>query len=399
MARLKRAVTSNNPQATNSEGTAVQIVELRTTPLHCRLKEPYYWSQGVQRASCIILIEVETSEGIVGIGEVMASPSIESSLAALDAFRPMILHESIYDGARIMRRCYQAGYATRGNGSAPRHFAQMFSGIEISLWDAIGKAAKQPLHRLLGGALRDQISYFGFIQGDGPEQLAAHARQLLDQGFPVLYLKVGRGAEQDLAAVQAVRSAIGKRRLRLDANEAWDSLTARRMMTALAAFDIETMEQPLPASTSRAALARLRTVTTIPVVADQSAFELHEIYDLCRDDAVDMITLGLHETAGISGLRRAAAIAQAAGINICNHGVFESGITTCAAMQVLATIPNLDDGNQIMSQLLEEDLVLKPALTLESGTLPLSMLPGLGFELDWEAVNRAAKVHLQKPLQ
>ena len=103
--------------------------------------------------------------------------------------------------------------------------------------------------------------------------------------------------------------------------------------------------------------------------------------------------LGLHETCGVLRFRKAAAIAEAAGVRICLHGVFETGITTCAANQVAATIPNLDDGNQIMWQLLKEDIIESPSLKPVKGALPISSKPGLGFELDRDAIGRAAEAY------
>ena len=106
-----------------------------------------------------------------------------------------------------------------------------------------------------------------------------------------------------------------------------------------------------------------------------------------------MIVLGLHETCGVTRFRQAAAVAEAGNINICLHGVFETGITTSASNQVAATVRNMDDGNQIMWQLLAEDIVMKPSLVPKNGALPISDLPGLGFELNRDAVKRAAKAH------
>ena len=106
-----------------------------------------------------------------------------------------------------------------------------------------------------------------------------------------------------------------------------------------------------------------------------------------------MIVLGVHETGGISRFCKAAAIAEAAGINICLHGLYETGITTCAMNQVATTIANLDDGNQYMNHFLTEDIVEKPHLTLKAGRLPVSKGPGLGFELNFDAVARATEAH------
>jgi L-alanine-DL-glutamate epimerase-like enolase superfamily enzyme len=106
--------------------------------------------------------------------------------------------------------------------------------------------------------------------------------------------------------------------------------------------------------------------------------------------------LGIHETGGIEGFKKAAAVAESAGLNICIHGLHETGITTCAVNQVASTLPNLDDGNQYMNHLLETDIIKTPDLTLFEGSLPTLDGPGLGFEINHEAVKEAEeryKIH------
>ena len=374
----------------------MKIAKIRTTPLLCRFKQPYHWSQGVNYAAPLILIEIDTDEGITGIAECTASPTIDPVLRIIGDAIPHFIGKSVYDGNRTIWDYYRYSFNARGTGSAPRYFSQAMAGIELSLWDAVGKAAGQPLHRLLGGAVRDEVRYFGFVQGDKPEELATHAKSLVDQGFDVLYVKVGRGEAMDLEIVGAVRKAVGNVRLRLDANEVWDIMEARRMFEKLRPYDLDFIEQPVPGPGGAEILAQLRATTSIPIAADQSAYTPQDVYDICRSRAADAIVLGLHETCGVLRFQKAAAIAEAAGIRICLHGVFESGITTCATNQVAATLPNLDDGNQIMWQLLEEDLVESPSLKPVKGGLPISTKPGLGFELDRDAVGRAAEAYCKQ---
>jgi muconate cycloisomerase len=380
----------------------VKIKDIRLTPLHCAFKQPYHWSQGVTYGAPVILIEIETESGVTGIGESVASPTHAPVMAILQDALPRFIGQSIYDGNRLIWSYYQYGFNAKGTGRAPRYFSQAMAGIELALWDAIGKLAGLPLYKLLGGKVRDKVEYFGFVQGDTPAELAAHAADLVRQEFKVLYVKVGRGADLDVAIVGEIRKAIGmKVRLRLDANEVWDMLTARRMFGALKPFDPEFIEQPVPAPTGPEGLARLRAVTDIALAADQTVFSAEDVYDICRNRSADVIVLGLHETCGVLRFRKAAAVAEAAGLNICIHGVFETGITTCATNQVAATINNMDDGNQIMWQLLAEDIVAKPNLVPENGGLGISDLPGLGFELDGVAVRRAAAAfqQLKQPQQ
>jgi L-alanine-DL-glutamate epimerase-like enolase superfamily enzyme len=371
----------------------MKIVDIKTTPLFCKFKQPYHWSQGVNFGAPVIFIEIETDQGVTGIGESVASPTAEPVLAIIRDAIPSFIGRSAYDGNRLIWKYYQSGFNARGTGSAPRYFSQAMAGIELALWDAIGKAAGQPLHRLLGGAVHDTIHYFGFVQGDTPQELAAHAGELKRQGFQVLYVKTGRGNELDRQIVSSVRQAVGGSRLRLDSNEAWDMLTARRMFEKLKPFDIEFIEQPIPARAGSQGLAHLRALVDIPIAADQTVYAPDDVYDICRNRAADVIVLGLHETCGVVRFRKAAAIAEAAGVNICLHGVFETGITTCASNQVAATINNMDDGNQIMWQLLAEDIIESPSLIPVNGALPVSNEPGLGFRLDRDAVGRAAEAY------
>ena len=370
------------------------IKSIKTTPLHCTFKQPYHWAQGVNYGAPVILIEVETNTGVIGVGESVASPIVAPVLAILRDAIPNFIGQSAYDANRIIWNYYQYGFNSKGTGSAPRYFSQALAGIELALWDAIGKQAKLPLHKLLGGAVRDKVEYFGFVQGDTPDELAGHARELARAGFKVLYVKVGRGAELDVEIVSAVRKAVGDRvRLRLDANEVWDMLAARRMFQKLKPFDPEFIEQPVPGRTGSEGLSRLRAVTNIPIAADQTAYSADDVFELCRNRAADVIVLGLHETCGVVRFRKAAAVAEAAGVNVCLHGVFETGITTCASNQVAATISNMDDGNQIMWQLLAEDIVIMPNLVPKDSGLPISELNGLGFELNRDAVARAAEAY------
>jgi len=270
----------------------------------------------------------------------------------------------------------------------------MLAGIEMALWDAAGKLCDRPVHELLGGRYRDSIPYFGFIQGQTAAEMAADAQRLQKDGHEVLYAKLGRGDSEDLAIVAAIREKIGRNhRLRFDPNEAWDAVRCKRMVPAIQAFGpIDFLEQPCT-SGSIQALASIKASIDCAVAADQSVFGPFDILDAVQRNAADVFVLGLHETGGLSKFMKSAAIAEAAGINICLHGLYETGITTVASMQVAAAIPNLDDGNQYMNDLLEYDILRPNSLHLENGAASVPSLPGLGFELDAHAVDMAAAAY------
>ncbi len=373
----------------------MKIANVSTTPILVPYKKPYHWAQGTVDAACVVLVEVTTDDGITGYGETIGTPSAPAIEAYLKLAAEICVGRSPFENTRLMTEIYHTLFQAYGTCSAPRYAGMLLAGLEMALWDVMGKASGQAVHALLGGALRDDIQYFGFPQGETAEELASEARELSEAGCDVIYVKVGRGDALDLAIVEQVREAIGpSRRLRLDPNEHWGALAAARMIPKVAQFDIEFVEQPTHCE-SLSAMAQVRQASPVAIAADQLVFTPFEVYDVCREKAADLIVLGLHETGGIKNFCKAANIAEAAGINICTHGLYETGITTCAMNQVAATIVNLDDGNQYMNHFLQWDIIKQPDLTLQNGRLPVLYEPGLGFELDNDAIERAKQLYAE----
>jgi L-alanine-DL-glutamate epimerase-like enolase superfamily enzyme len=371
----------------------MKIARVETTPLFVPYARPFYWAQGVTEGAAVVLVQVHTDAGIVGYGESVGTPSPTAIQACLELAERICVGRDPFTHARLMSEVYQRLFQAQGTGSAPRFAGQVFCGLEMALWDVMGKAMERPVHELLGGAVRDEIGYFGFAQGEDAAAVAADAAQLAADGCEVIYVKAGRGDDVDLATVKAVRAAIGlNRRMRVDANEHWAPDHAKRMIAALALAGVEVVEQPT-SSESLQELAQVRASSPVAIAADQAVFTPSDVYAACRIGAADLIVIGLHETGGLSRFRKAAHVAEAAGVNVCVHSVHETGITTCAANQVAATVPNLDDANQHMTRFLEYDIVKRPALTLRAGRLPVLDGPGLGFDLDWDAIERARADH------
>ena len=373
----------------------MKIKAIQTTPLLVPYAQPYYWSQGVTRGAEVLLIEIRTENGSVGFGECLATPTAKGVQAFVEEAARHLLGQSIFDRERLMTLCYQSLFQFRGNCSAPRFGGQVLAGLEMALWDLQGKALDRPVYELLGGAQRRYVEYFGFIQGSEPKDLAQDAVALVQQGHRTIYCKVGRGDELDFEIVRQVREAVGPDiRLRLDPNEAWDTLSAIRMIERLKAFNPEMIEQPCD-HRSLSALKQIKDASPVAIAADQCVFNAVDVCQVTQMQAADLIVLGLHETGGIGPLIEAAAVAKIGGLNICLHGLYETGITTCAAHQAGLAIPNLDDANQYMNHLLTSDVIASPDLSLKDAKLGLFDAPGLGFELDPDAVSEAAARHAE----
>jgi len=366
----------------------VKIAAIKTTPLALAYKEPYHWAGRVDYAAAVVLVEVETDEGLTGIGESVAAFPAEGTVAALQGVAPLFVGRPVFDIERLVTGARHLGSFNH----TPWQANFVLSGLEMALWDILGKAAGWPVHRLLGGAVRDEVDYFGFVQGDTTDELAEDARALARAGYGVIYLKVGRGEVADLRNTAAVREAIGDRRLRLDPNCAWSVAEAIHMIARLNEFEPDWIEQPTPLM-SIAALRQVKESVGVPIAADQAVFTPADVYEICRQRAADVIVLSPHEAGGLLAFGKAAAIAEAAGVPLCLHGQGVSGITDCAQHHLGLRTANLTEGNQIMHQLLVEDLIAAPDLTPVEGKLGLLDTPGLGVELDRDAVRRAAELY------
>ncbi len=366
---------------------SMKIKQISLTPLLAAFKEPYHWAGRIDYGASVILVRVETDSGIIGYGESTATFPAEATLELLANIIPGLIGQSPFDIDRLLHRSRHLGLIN----DTIRMPNLALTGLEMALWDIVGKVAGLPLYQLWGGASRDDVDYFGFVQGGNSEEMAASARELVAAGHEVIYMKIGRGEISDVENTAAVRDAIGsQKRLRADANEAWDVFTAKNMINKLAEFDLEFIEQPVPCR-SLSALAEVRSFSAVPIAVDQGAYTLEEIYEVCRIGAADVLVLSPHETGGASNFKKAAAIGQAAKIPVCLHGQFVTGLTDTFQHHLGLTLPNLTLGNQIMHQLLVEDLLEKPSLTLKDGRLGLLEGPGLGLTLNEDAVARASE--------
>ena len=307
----------------------------------------------------------------------------------LERLSNYLIGRSVFEFEQARSEAFRARFLAFG-GNMPRYANQMFAGLEMAALDLQGKILDRPAWDLLGGAVRQEVGYFYFLRGETIAALVEDARHAVARQHPILYLKVGVDERYDLEAVEAVREAAGNTRIRLDANEAWEPAVALRMIKALQPFDIEYIEQPTP-SWSLESLKQVKQRSPVPLGADQSVFTLHEVFQACALRAADMIAVGPREVGGLRPMIKAAGIIEGAGLNLCIHSSMSTGITTCAEHHLGRAVPNLDDGNQIMCQLLERDIVRSPSLSPHKGKLSLPSKPGLGVELDQSAIEQAAE--------
>ena len=367
----------------------MKILAVRTTPLIVPFKRPTHSSYGPRDAARVIMVEVEDDAGRIGIGESIAGPDMRSVATVLNEVSGSVIGRDPRSVDAIVQSVMARIMGAPG-GDLDRFARRIVAGLDMALWDLNGKAAGVPACVLAGGPLHHDVGYYAFINGHTPSELAEDAGRAVREGHRIIYMKLGRGDDVDIAATAAVRAVIGDARLRLDPNEAWDVMQTVDMARRLSPYTPEFIEQPVT-SHSLGALKAVKDAIPFAVAADQAIHSPADVFTYVAAGAADVIVLGTHEAGGLSQLFKAAAVADAGGVRLCVHATVETQITACANQQASLAIPNIDDGNQDMSSLLAESLITAPTLDLTDGRLGQWNTPGLGFTLDADAVARAAE--------
>jgi muconate cycloisomerase len=361
----------------------MRIAQITATPIALPLERPFHWRSGVQEGVNLVLFAVETNEGVTGYGEsICEDPAAVVSYGNLMA--RAFVGRSPGDVEAILGTLWREGRAR----VLPRFSLQILSGMECACWDALGKGLGVPAATFLGGRVNDEVDFMAFPQGDTAEELARDAAALAAEGHRVVYIKVGRGHRDDGEVVGAVRDAIGPEPLlRVDPNEAWDVPGAVDAIKRLEQFDLDWVEQPVAAG-NVAGLAWVRRRVETKIAADQAVHTTPELRAVLEQGAADVIVLGSHESGGLWRWRQMAYLAESYGLPLNRHACPESAISTFAALQLMATLPNQTIGNQVMHHLLAEQLVTTP-IEIAGGRTAVPTAPGLGFEIDLDAVERA----------
>lgn len=369
----------------------MRIVNIKATPISVPFVEREMFSFGYREGLSNVIIEIETDGGITGIGECMGNPSAGAILEAIKLFRPHLLGRDVFSIEAITIDFYKkarwAYFRNLGNSA--------LAGVEMALWDIIGKLTKQPVYRLLGGKVRDEISFFTWIQRKDINSMVKEAQEAVEKGARTLYLKVGFDPKEDVRMVADIRAAVGDNvNIRLDPNEAWNEGLAKVMINQLEKYDIELVEQPI-SRLQVDALTRLRKSTRVRIAADQAAWIAEDCMDILSRKACDVLITDAHRVGGLLALKKVAAACQMADVPFCRHSQPELGISLAAGIHVMATIPNLTDGNQTYASLLADDIVeekMKPDVE----KMNVIEEPGLGVHLNRDKLNRYAELYHEK---
>lgn len=355
----------------------MKITRVETKTVTMPLEEGYTIAYETVESACNVFLRLETDSNIVGFGCAAPDQPVtgETPETVLDAVSNVI--EPTLRSANPLRWCWIMEELKRELPLQPAARAA----VDMALFDILGKVARLPLWKLLGG-YRESIPTSVTI-GILPEaETVTAAKRWLAQGFKCLKLKGGKDIEGDVTRVLAVRAAVGpKIELRFDANQGYTVEQARRFVEHTRTANLELLEQPTPKGQPEL-LGQVTRSVSIPVMADESLVTLRDAFRLARNEFVDMVNIKLMKVGGIAEALHINSVARAAGLEAMVSCMDEAGLSIAAGLHFALARPNVLyadlDGHL--------DLLGDPtrdAVVLQGGDLRTTERPGLGFDVDW----------------
>jgi glucarate dehydratase len=357
------------------------------------------------------VVEIVTDAGLTGLGEsyadghhLSALRAVAHALEGVDAFHT----EEIY--RRVTGVVGQGGHAIASGtvGEAPAA-DPVFSPFEVACLDIQGKAIGRPVADLLGGAVRDAVPFSAYLfykwaahpggEPDGwgealdPDGIVAQARRLVDAyGFTALKLKGGVfPPEQEVEAVRALRAAFPDHPLRLDPNAAWAPATAIGVAQALDGA-LEYLEDP---TEGIAGMAEVAAHASMPLATNMCVIAFDQLPPAIAAGAVQVVLADPHYWGGLRRAKLLAGICQTFGLGVSMHSDPHLGISLAAMTHLAAATPNLDYACDTHFPWRREDVIAGSPLTFAGGSIRVPDAPGLGVELDRDALGALHEQYLR----
>jgi muconate cycloisomerase len=349
----------------------------------------------------LVVLRLKTDDGLEGLGEATTigglsygEESPESIKSAFDFYiAPLVTGLDARNVNSIMAEVERHVVGNRLAKSA----------LETALFDVLGKALGVPVHQLLGGKNVNAMEcIWGLASGDTSKDIEEAERvlsQKLHRGFKI---KLGSNAiEKDIKHVAKIAKAVGDRgTLRIDANQAWDELTATKAIAALEDVGVTLIEQPL-AKANLEGMARLAARFDVAIMADEAVATQHDAFAYGKSHAADMVALKIAKAGGLTATKIVASIAATAGLGLYGGTMLEGTIGSIASLHAFASLPQaFPFGTELFGPLLLKDDIVQTRPTYSNFSIAVPDKPGLGVDIDEEKLShyRRDKTRSLKPV-
>jgi L-rhamnonate dehydratase len=360
-------------------------------PIHLRLPDVNERCDGSQET---LIVKVHTDAGIVGVGEVdssslVAKAIIEAPLShkICRGLAECVVGHDPFEIDRLIHRMFEGSIYFGRQGAV----IQAMSGVEIALWDILGKATGRPLYQLLGGGFRKKFrAYASILFGDTPAETERLGASLVKQGFRAVKFgwgPMGQNEASDIALVRAARQGIGPdTELMVDAGLAWDTATAIRRARQFEPFNLTWLEEPLHPDNLQG-YARLSAQAPMRIAAGEQICDIKEFQQLMDVGGIDVAQV---DVTRVGGLARSKRIGwdSAERHRLCVNHSYKTGVNIAASLHFVAALPNTRYFEYCVEPGALRQKLTKQRFPVVDGDIAVPEEPGLGVELDEEVVAR-----------
>jgi L-alanine-DL-glutamate epimerase-like enolase superfamily enzyme len=338
-----------------------------------------------------LLVEIFTDDGHVGVGNAALSPQATKEVVDL-YLKPLLIGQDPWDIERLWQHMYRKtmAFGRKGIGMVA------ISAVDIALWDILGKSAKQPVYRLLGGRTKTRIPvYASRLYSVELSELAREAKSYKDEGYQAMKLRFGwgpadgaRGIERNLELVRTVRDSVGDGiDIMADAYMGWTLDYAKRMLPLLEPFRLRWLEEPVIPDEVHG-YAELKSSGRIPIAGGEHEFTLYGFRDLLQARALDYIQFDTNRVGGITQARKIAAMAEAYSVPVIPHaGQMHNYHVVMASlnspMAEYFPVVDVEVGNELFWY------IFRGEPKAEGGNIDLDdNVPGLGLSINEAGLDR-----------
>lgn len=369
-------------------GAGIRITDVIAHPLTQTLPRPTVTSWGKYSEVSIVLVEVRTDAGMVGVGESLARFSPKAYAELIDTlFKPRLVGQDPTDIMahwRTMRRAL--------SGRAGGMLIEAIAGVDIALWDILGKVAGLPIYRLLGGVGRTEVPcYAASVNWGSDEFMDEELDRYLEKGFPRIKVKIANPVKDACRRIERLRKRAGDDiELCVDANWAYTLEEAVEVGRALTANGYFWFEEPLRPEDEQGYEELHRRCAT-PLAAGESNYSLDQAMRLVANRTLSFLQPDVARAGGITETRRMAEFAAAHDVLYAPHIGMSGIVCETASVHLAAAMPNLR-----AMECETDESPFKTWITgaapgadrQKNGLLPVPAGPGLGIEVDWDAVRK-----------
>ncbi|MGH7835645.1 MAG: mandelate racemase/muconate lactonizing enzyme family protein, partial [Candidatus Binatia bacterium] len=331
----------------------MKITDVRTRRLRAPLppESQYRSRSGLRTFRSTLLVEVQTDEGIVGLGSCSGNEAVVEAIIGR-ALRPLLIGRDPLDIDELWQRSLGGGLEAHGSKAIA---AIVRSGIDTALWDILGKASNLPVYELLGGKCRERVRvYATALYPEGIPEVVKKAFAFVEKGFSAIKIKIGFDLPRDLAIVKAVRAALGQEfTLMADANMGYGVDEALAAAAVLEECSVTWLEEPLFVGDIEGH-ALLKSRSKVPIALGENLHACSAFEEFILRAAVDILQPDVARCGGVSEAKRVAGVAAAHGLPISLH-TWGDAVALAASLHLACAVKN--------SPIMEIDCTANPLRT------------------------------------